>query len=134
MLFLRYVSIFHYTKLIHYFFMPGNICWDYYFIFLRLILLLEREEKRETERERDIDEWEKNQLVASCAPHPGTETATQACALIRNWNWELSLCRTTPTNWATLVWGDYYFCLKFRIWLWPSRNTILGLITFLLLI
>ena len=66
----------------------------YLFIFFR-------DREREGERERSIDVREKYRSVAShMCPNihtwPGTEPATQACALTRNQTGDLLLCGTMP--------------------------------------
>ena len=58
-----------------------------------------RERGREEERGgKSINVWEKLRSVASCTPPTGDWTATQACALTRNWTCDLPVCKTTPTQ------------------------------------
>ena len=43
--------------------------------------------------------WERNiYRLPPCAPQPGTEPTTEACALSGNWTGDLSLCGTTPNQ------------------------------------
>ena len=67
--------------------------------FKRCCSLIFREGERERERERETLMWERNidELPLIHAP-TGTEPATQACALIRNWTGYLSVCRVTPNQ------------------------------------
>ena len=60
----------------------------------KIFIFLERGDGREEERERNIDVGEKHRSVASSyLPQPGTEPATQACALTRNQTGDLCFVR-----------------------------------------
>ena len=70
----------------------------YIFFNFFLLLIPEREEGREKEREKH---WYERETSISCllhTPWPGTEPATQACALTRNRTCDLSVCRMTPNQ------------------------------------
>ena len=75
-----------------------------------------RKRGREGEKHRCERETPNSCLLPT--PLPGTKPATQACALTRNWTGNLSVCRMTPTNWATLVRAGIWFLEKL---IWPCR-------------
>ena len=66
--------------------------------FKTFCLLIFREKRREEERKGNIDVRETFINCLSYVPQPGTEPTTQACALTRNQNGYISLCRTTPNQ------------------------------------
>ena len=82
------------------------------FLFLKNILFyfIFRERGREGERGRET--WIG---CLSYAPWLGTEPKTQDWALTRNLISHLSLCRTTPTYWATLVRAQVWSLVLFMV-------------------
>ena len=62
------------------------------------------------EGEREGEKYEISRL--SYTPQPGTEPATQACALTRNWTGDLSLCRTMPNHLSHTCQGNKFILEK----------------------
>ena len=67
-----------------------------------------REGKGGRKRDRNIDVRETSIGCLPYAPQLGTKPAARACALMRNWTGDPSLCRMTP-NQATRIRSAYPF-------------------------
>ena len=83
-------------------------------IFNFLLLFIFRRRGREGKREGEKHQYEREMSIGclSRAFQPGTEPATQACALTGNQTWDLSLCGMTPNQLSHTSQGFKVFLIK----------------------